>query len=158
MAMWSVVRYILSCLIEDTPMIKVAKSLEVGYEIEIPIYHSDGTYLAKVKGSRLFSTKEGQKAGVKLWHPDKKTVCEIDGKTVFEITRSEAAALKTEAELYTPDGSFLKCSNKEMAAFVMGVEHKPLTIENISMHNSVIADFRIGFLVRKDGHVSIGVK
>jgi hypothetical protein len=54
---------------DDTPLIQVVRVAEAGYTTEIPIYHSDGTYLAKVVGSQLYSTPEGQKAGVTLRHP-----------------------------------------------------------------------------------------
>lgn len=39
---------------EDTPLIQVVKAVSAGFTTEIPIYHSDGTYLAKVVGSRIF--------------------------------------------------------------------------------------------------------
>ncbi len=68
----------------------------------ITIHHSDGTYLAKVVGARLFDTPEAKKAGLVLKHPDKRTVCELSGKTLFEMERTDATALKTSAELFTP--------------------------------------------------------
>ena len=39
---------------EDIPLIQIIKTESAGFTTEIPIYHPDGTYLAKVVGSRLF--------------------------------------------------------------------------------------------------------
>src|SRR5262249_8167695 len=85
---------------------------EVGFTTRIPIYHADGTYLAKVVGSQLHLTKDGEKTGLRLLHPQGRTVCDLDGRTLFEIHRQEAAALKTHAELFTPDGYLVKCTDR----------------------------------------------
>lgn len=139
---------------EDVPLIEVVKEVQAGYEIQIPIYHNDGTYLAKVKGSRIFPTKEGVKAGVTLRHPDKMSICEMKGKTIFEIRREEAAALKTNAELYTNDGSFIQCSNEKMAGYVIQKSDK-LQIGSITMVRCTIANKQIGIHIHKDGSITI---
>lgn len=87
-------------MFEDSPLLEIERQPEAGFATRYSIYHSDGTYLAKVVGSQLYATDAGQKAGVTLRHPDKVTVCELNGQTLFEIRRLEAAALRTEAELY----------------------------------------------------------
>lgn len=141
---------------EDTPLLEVVKSQAAGYEIQIPIYYSDGTYLAKVSGSRLHLTDEGKKAGVTLRYPQNKTICEIGGKTIFEIERTEAAALKTYAELFTPDGAFVKCSNKELLGHVLDAKGKQLKINNVTMLGNTIINTQIGILITRNGHVGIG--
>jgi hypothetical protein len=35
---------------DDTPLIQVVRLDQVGFSTQIPIYHEDGTYLAKVVG------------------------------------------------------------------------------------------------------------
>lgn len=142
---------------EGTPLIEVVQEVNVGFNIQIPIFHSDGTYLAKVKGSQLYLTDEGKNAGVILRHPDKMTVCEINGKTVFEIKREEAAALKTQAELYTPDAAFIKCSNTDLAGYVIENDNKHLSLSlgNITMQNNTFVGVRIGIHIRKDGSIGI---
>ena len=137
-----------------TPLIEVVREIDIGFEIQIPIYHSDGTYLAKVKGSRLFLTDDGKKAGVTLRYPDKMTVCELAGRTVFEIKREEAAALKTKAELYTPDASFIKCSNDDLAGYVLN-NNNQLQIGGCTMRGNVFANCRIGIHIHKDGTMGI---
>lgn len=141
---------------EETPLIEVVKELNVGFNIQIPIYHNDGTYLAKVKGSQLYLTTDGEKAGVVLRHPNKMTVCEIDGKTIFEIKREEAAALKTKAELYTPDAAFIKCSNDSLAGYVMDSNNEQLQIGGLTMQGNMFSGCRIGVHIRKDGGIGIG--
>src|SRR5438105_37861 len=65
---------------DETPLIEVVREQNAGYCTSIPIYHSDGTYLAKVVGTRLFSTAAGEKAGVVLHHPQDATVCELGAR------------------------------------------------------------------------------
>ena len=79
---------------DETPLIQVVRAAEAGFTTEIPVYHSDGTYLAKVVGSQIYRTADGEKAGVTLRHPGHATVCEMNGKTLFELVREDAAALK----------------------------------------------------------------
>jgi hypothetical protein len=93
---------------DNTPLIEVVQAEAAGFTTQFQIFNKDGVYIARVKGSRLFLTEEGQKSNLRLRHPDKMTVCELDNQTIFEVRRKEAAALKTSAELFTPDGRFMK--------------------------------------------------
>ncbi len=86
---------------DDTPLISIIKLQEIGYTTEIPIYHPDGTYLAKVNGTRIYSTEEGKKAGLEMRYPKDMTVCEMNGKTLFEIFHEASDSFRTHAELYT---------------------------------------------------------
>ena len=95
---------------DELPLIEIVQTQSAGFTTKIPIYHPDGTYLAKVVGSHLFPTPEGEQAGLRLEHPDRMTVCKLGEKVLFEIRRKDAAALRTQAELYTPDGRFVKCA------------------------------------------------
>jgi hypothetical protein len=142
---------------DQTPLIEVVHEVAAGYKIQIPIFHQDGTYLAKVVGSRIFPTPEGTKAGVRLRHPDKRTICEIDGRTVFELSRSEAAALHTQAELFTNDGSFIKCSSLEIAGYVMP-SNTPLRMAGFVMMDCAFENLPIGILIRKNGEVGFGAR
>jgi hypothetical protein len=141
---------------DETPLIEVVEQLNVGFDIQIPIYHSDGTYLAKIKGTQPYLTDDGKKAGVKLRYPDKMTVCEIDGRTIFEIRREEAAACKMKAELYTHDASFIQCSDSDLAGYVLDGNSHQLQIGGIIMQGCRITNRRIGIHVRKDGSTVIG--
>lgn len=145
---------------DNTPLIEVVKTLNVGFEIQIPIYHSDGTYLAKVKSSQIYPTEAGKKAGITLRHPDKMTICEMAGKTIFEITRKEAATLKTQAELYTPDAAFIKCDDSGIAGYVLDKQSTHLALGSSSgarlvMTHSDIYAQKIGIHIKKDGSILV---
>ena len=96
---------------DDTPLISIIKVQSLGYTTEIPIYHSDGTYLAKVNGTRIYPTKDGEKAGIVMEHPAHMTVCKMGNKTLLEIFHEKGGAFRTHAELYTPNGFFVKSSD-----------------------------------------------
>lgn len=140
---------------DDQPLIEVVRAQQAGFTTQFSIYHQDGTYLAKVKGSRLFLTAGGRKTKLMLRHPDRMTVCELEGKTLFEIDRKEAAALKTEAELYTPDGSFVKARDRTCSGMILRNRNRPLQIGNLHMQGNRLSNCRIGIQVRSDGTVGI---
>jgi hypothetical protein len=103
---------------KDEAMVEFVNELSV-YRTKIPIYHPDGTKLAVVKGSEIYPTEAGKKAGVELHNEAGLTVCELNKKPVFEIQKQGANALKMQAELHTFDGFFLKWS-KEIFSGQMG--------------------------------------
>lgn len=45
---------------------EIIQEERVGYTVQVPIYHGDGTYLVKVVKNRLNTTPEGAKAGIKI--------------------------------------------------------------------------------------------
>ena len=143
---------------ESTPLVEVVSEVQAGYAAQFSIYHEDGTYLAKVVGSRLIETPAGKKAGVTLRHPDKMTVCELNGRTIVEITRTEAAALKTQAELFCPDGHLVKSTNRDLSLMLMKDQTAPLQIGGVSISGSTFNGFRIGFHLTKGGGVRIGCR
>ncbi|MCX7424674.1 MAG: HNH endonuclease signature motif containing protein [Planctomycetia bacterium] len=113
----------------DTAMLEFVKEVDTShgetYTSHIPIFHSDGTKLAVVKGRQIYKTKDGEKAGVTLDYIPDGTICKINGKPAFEIRRQGAAALKMDAELHTFDGAFLRWSETDLSGL--------LTIENDSL-------------------------
>ncbi len=141
---------------EDMPLISLVQTQPAGYTTQIPIYHSDGTYLAKAVGSRLFATPAGEKAGLKLEHPPKMTVCKLGDRTLFEIIREEAAALKTRAELYAPDGYFVKVKDDPQVQ-LYNAAGSALQIRGITMTRCTFQGLRIGIWIKKDGSIAIGV-
>ena|GEM_PF-1136308 len=106
----------------DTPMLEFVKELTTlntdTFTTKIPIFHSDGTKLAVVKGANIYPTKEGEKSGVTMRHPPDVTVCELNGRPVFEIRRRGAAAISMTAELHTFDGAFLKWSEVSLSGLL----------------------------------------
>lgn len=139
---------------DDTPLISIVQEEKLGFTSEIPIYHSDGTYLAKVRGTRIFETDGGKKAGLTLSHPQGMTVCTLDGKTIFEIHHQPGNAFKTTAELFAPKGYFVKSS--DAVPFNMGKPGEPLQVGGLMMSHCMIQGARIGVWLRSNGSCSIG--
>ena len=143
---------------EDTPLIKVVQAETVGKTTEFSIYHSDGTYLAKLKGARLFRTPEGKKAGLELKQPQDMTVCEMNGKVIIELKRIGAAAIATQAELYTPNGAFVKSRNSQSPIEFSAGPGEPLRVGATSILYSSFTGCDIGVLVKADGSVTVCTK
>lgn len=103
----------------------------------------------------VMTTEAGENAGLVLKFPKNMTVCELDGKTLFEIHRDGAAAISARAELYAPDGVFVKCPvDLSPQLFFKGSEIK---IGGVVMSQSTIEGWQIGIWIRKDGRIVIGV-
>ena len=51
---------------DDTPLISVVKEENLGFTREIPIYHAEGTYLAKVRGT--LAKRRPTKGALRSWH------------------------------------------------------------------------------------------
>jgi len=141
---------------DDTPLISIVKKQSLGFTTEIPIYHPDGTYLAKVNGTRIYPTKEGEKAGIVMEYPAHMTVCKMGTKTLFEIYHEAGDAFRTHAELYTPNGFFVKTSDAPMPQ-VVSKTGEALQIGGIVMSHNIFANLRIGIWLKSDGSCSIGV-
>ena len=139
---------------EDIPLIEVVQAETVGRTTQFSIYHSDGTYLAKLKGARLFPTPEGQRAGLVLQHLPDMTVCKMNGNEIIELRRIGAAAIATQAELYTPNGAFVKSRNSE-PPIELSVAGGSLTVGAVSFTFCAFDGVRIAVLVKADGSVKI---
>jgi hypothetical protein len=140
---------------DDIPLISIIKQQFLGYTTSIPIYHPDGTYLAKVNGTRVFPTKDGEKAGIVMEHPAHMTVCKMGTQTLFEIYHESGDAFRTNAELYTPTGYFVKTIDAPIPQVIMKTG-EPLKIGGFTMSNNTIQGLKIGLWLKSDGSLSIG--
>jgi len=140
---------------DDTPLISVVKEQSLGFTTEIPIYHSDGTYLAKVNGTRVFATEAGKNAGVVIRALPDVTVCEIAGKTLFEVFHEKGDAFRIQAELATPSGHFVKTSDAPMPS-VLKSDGQSLQIGGLTMSGNMFQGCRIGVWLKSDGSVAVG--
>jgi hypothetical protein len=139
----------------DTPMISVVREEALGYTTEIPIYHSDGTYLAKVRGTRIWATEDGKKAGLVLSQPAGMTVCKLGNDVLFEIYHEPGDAFRTNAELHTPDGYFVKSS--DALPQVISNSGQPLQLGGIVMEGNTFVGGRIGIWIKADNSIAVGV-
>lgn len=132
---------------DDTPLIEVVHEQAAGFAAQFKIFNKDGVYIAKVKGSRLFLTNDGTKSNLKLRHPDGMTVCELEGHTIFEVRRKDAAAMKTRAELFTPDGRFMKSNEHGAPSCLISSDGSYLCINTTTMIGCRFERCRVGIHV-----------
>ena len=140
---------------EDIDLISVIRESVVEYTTKIPIFHSDGTHLADAKGSRLFKTEAGEKAGLKIDKHPNLWVGTLNGKTIFEIRQKSPDFFKTTAELFTNDGYFVKCLDSPSLGLI-DMNGDSLKIGGITMIGNTFVNSRTGIWIRKDGSVGIG--
>jgi hypothetical protein len=88
--------------------------------------------------------------------PGKPTVCELQGKTIFEIYRDAAAAISINAELYTPNGIFVKCPSNLLPELLFPGKSIFQIGTNILMGNTFVGT-KIGILIKEDGSIAIGI-
>lgn len=140
---------------DDTPLISVVREQALGYMTEIPIFHSDGTYLAKVNGTRIFPTEAGKKAGIVMRDLPNLTVCEVDGKTAFEVRHQKGDAFRIDAELFTPSGYFVKMADAPKPVLLKS-DGNALQVGGITMSGNTFRGFKIGIWLKSDGSCGMG--
>jgi len=140
---------------DELNLIEIIEEMNLGFTTQIPIYHSDGTFLAKINGTRIFATDEGKKAGLKIEKYPRIWACKMNNNTLFEIEHEKGDQFRFSAELYTSDGHFIKCK------YMTGPEMSDINgkIQKIvsSMSNCTLKNVRIGVWLKKDGSCLIGV-
>jgi len=139
---------------EDTPLMEIIKEQSLGFTTQIQIYHSDGTYLAKVKGNRIYPTPEGKKMNIEIIDDFGKFACILQNKTLFELSHGVDNNFKAEAELYTQDGRFVKCSDSPEPK-LFDLNGNVITIDGIIIQRSTFRNLPIGIWIGKNS-IQIG--
>jgi hypothetical protein len=137
---------------EDTPMIEIVRELQAGFTTKIRIYHNDGTHLADVKGDKVYSTPQGEKAGVEIEKKAGVMVCKLNRKDIFEVVRRSASVLKLWADLHTFDGSFLKVSAQALS--MLDPRANAIALRGIFMQGCTV-EAPVGIRLGKDGSMCI---
>lgn len=104
----------------------------------------------------MYLTKEGEKAGLKIEKFQNLWVCTMDKQTLFEIQQQTGDAFKTTAELYTPEGYFVKCSDSPSPSLIDTTGNE-LRIGGMIMSGNTFSGCHIGIWLKKNGSCSIGV-
>jgi len=81
---------------------------------------------------------------------------EINGRTAFEVKHQPGDAFKTQAELYTPEGYFVKTSDAPKPE-LLDATGNALKVGGVTMSGNTFQGMRIGVWIRSDGSVSLGV-
>lgn len=141
---------------DNTPLVSVVREATLGYTTEVRIYHADGTYLTKVRGTRVFPTKEGEAAGVAIRQLPNLWVCTVSGRTAFEIHQQAGDAFRMHAELNTPTGYLVRVDNSPTPQ-LYSASGQALQVGGVTLIGNVFQDVRIGVWFRSNGSVSLGV-
>lgn len=140
---------------EETNLIEVIKDQNIGYTTQIPIYHPDGTLLATAKGNRLFLNKDN-KANLTMNKLANVWECKRDKETLFEIHIQQGDSFKISAELYTPEGYFVKFSDQPSPELI-DMNGNALNIGRLIMAKSTFRNVKTAIWMHKNGGLDIGV-
>jgi hypothetical protein len=143
---------------DDVPLVSIVREEKLGYTTEIPIYHSDGTYLAKVRGTRVYQTKEGAAAKVEIRELPNSWVCNVDGQVAFEIHQQPGDAFRVAAELNTPTGYLVKVAPQGPMPQLYNASREALKVGGIYMSGNVFQNVRIGVWMRSNGSLALGAR
>jgi len=145
---------------EDTPLIEVIQLMKkrpIQFTTQIPVYHSDGTYLAKITGNRVYPTEAGKKANIEIRDTPGRFICSLENKVMLELAHGVGDAFKADAELYAADGYLVKCSDAPKPELFDLTGHA-ITVGGLTIGGSVVEGFSVGIWLRKDGSCAIGVR
>jgi hypothetical protein len=136
---------------EDVPLLQVGQFIEAGYTTKLRVFHNDGTHIADVNGSQVYSTSAGVKAAVSCRTEDGGllTVCEVEGKPIFELRRRNPGQLKGWAEIHAPEGVLIKVTDAETAA-LLG-DGTALQVGGLAIRDGRFDGHEIGIHVTKQG-------
>ena len=141
---------------EETPLIEVVKEHGIGFTTQVPIYHSDGTYLAKVTGNRVYPTEAGKKAYIQIRDLEGKFICSLDNKVMFELTHGVGDVFKAAAELNAPDGYLVKCTDAPKPE-LFDQTGTAIRVGGITMIGNVFQNLSVGIWLGRSGSCAIGV-
>jgi hypothetical protein len=77
-------------------------------------------------------------------------------QTVFEIYHESGDAFRAHAELYTPNGYFVKSADAPLPD-VVDASGQALRIGGMIMSGNLFQNMRIGVWIRSNGSLAIGV-
>ena len=140
---------------EDTPLLEVVREQRIGFTTQVPVYHSDGTYLAKVKGNRVYPTQAGKKANIEIRNMPGKFICTLENRVVLELSHGVGEAFKADAELYAPDGYLVKYSDASMPE-LFDLTGSAIKVGGVTITGCVFQNLSVGIWLRKDGSCVIG--
>jgi hypothetical protein len=107
--------------------------------------------LAKVKGNRVYPTEAGEKANIEIRDTPGKFICSLDNKVMFELSHGVGEEFKADAELYAPDGYFVKCSDSPKPE-LFDVKGNTIKVGGITLMGNVFQNLSDGIWLRKDGN------
>lgn len=134
---------------EDQPLIEVGRFVQAGFTTQLNIFHNDGTRLAVVKGAQVYPTADGEKAKVTMRYANRRTIVELEGKTILELQRDAATALRLSAELYAPEGVLITARDNLLSAVMNG--GKSMNLGGAPLSEGLFEGQKIAIHVTKTG-------
>ena len=141
---------------DNLNMIEIIKEPGYGYTTQIPIFDAEGTYLATAKGNSLIFSDETTDGDLKLEQDIDGTTCTLDGKMLFEITRSDGDSFDIKAELFTPEGYRIKYISDETPE-LFDKQGNEVRLGGVLKDESVIEGCDVGFWLTQNGTCRFGV-
>lgn len=99
---------------DDMPWISIVQEDNHGFGSDIQVLNSAGTCLAKIRGTRIFSTEDGKRAGIKLRPLINSTICELNGNELFEIACQSCGSFNIRTGLFAKKGYFIKSTKTSL--------------------------------------------
>lgn len=140
---------------EQTPLIEMAEEVKLGYTTSFTVYNSDGTKIAKVQGTRIFSTDEGKDSGLEISKYCDTTEVKLNGASIIEIQHHKGEAFRIFADLFTPNGHLVRV-NKNPRPELIDASGNAIKVGGAIFSSNTIAGARIGILVNSDGNIRVG--
>jgi hypothetical protein len=134
---------------ETIPLVEICQIVSGGYGARINVYNKDGAKIAVVKGSQIYLTKDGEKSSFIPRFEPNLTALTLDGKTILELRRDKAVALKGSAELYTDEGILVRAV--EEGVFASDRAGSPLRLKGFVISGNVFANRPVGIHATKNG-------
>jgi hypothetical protein len=105
----------------------------------------------------VYPTAEGKKAKIEIRDIPGKFVCSLENRVLFELSHGVGDAFKATAELYAPDGYFIKCTDSPKPELI-NLAGNALRVGGVTMIGNVFQNLSIGIWLRTDGSCAIGVR
>lgn len=89
--------------------------------------------------------------------PDK-FVCSLGNRVLFELTHGVGDNFKASAELYTPDGCFVKCTDAPKPELFDLAGNEITRVGGVIFSGCTFMNLSVGIWLHKNGDLAIAVK
>lgn len=127
--------------------IVLGKEVKLSSSIEAPMYSFDGVYWAKIKGTRIYLTQEGQAAGIKVYKKPLVWSYILEKQTLFEVRYLSTEFFTRYATLCSYDGYFVSYPDS-VALKENNISKKADRVFNITVDAS-LEKHQIGLYLKK---------
>jgi len=109
----------------------------------------------RLKATEFILPKQEKKVNIEIRDTPGKFICSLENKVMFELSHDVGDAFKADAELYAPDGYFVKCSDAPNPE-LFDLTGNAIKVGGVTMIGNVFQNLSVGIWLRKDGSCTIG--